>query len=1386
MPELKHNFLQGKMNKDLDERLVPNGQYRDALNVEVSTSEGSEVGTVQNIKGNVLTTFNASMGGHGFNLENAITVGSIADESLKSIFNFVHKACDFVASGYYASGIRFKGVRCDAITKYTPDETQESGTTYPMVVDVYEARLLADVQTTNNGIIKPQMFDEIAVGGSATSYRPLGVRVGMRVQLVGPDGVDLYVGQEIVVTAVNAALNQSEVSIVTTKPGFDIIYTQDYIDAGYIFKFTSTRILNFKAGTTETESNVVNTPTSNTPLKTSITGINVEDGILFYTDGRNEPKRIVLERFELKYNNSTNTAYYNSPTLFRHSFWRYRNKNGLNIFKPLEEKYITVIRPNPLEPPVVKATFTKREPGPISIGGTTFSQQYSNSVVSAVNSLTSLEDIEDGASFKFADGSNTLFTPGHDIVVRSLVERVHWKTNDVIEFTGATSGAVVTCEITAHDTNLVQGDDDFDIFTLSFIDASEGYYEDGTNQLISTIAETWVGILKEKDTIYPEKFIYFAYRYKYLDNERSCISPYSKAIFSPGIYSYNSLAGFNFGMNNRLKTVEVKDFIPTNIPDDVVEVEILLKESNSDNLYLVKNIKRHTSEWDIPGDTYFGSVLIESEVFGSSIPSSQLLRIFDGVPKKAESQEFSSSRLLFGNYTEGYNLLDHDLSSIIPAVSQYFDVTHSEEDFKTSFESINVCDANWLIPTADSHTLLTGNGADLFPHDQEGCTGLGFSVGTELDTSPLDNNPWFTGLYDFFEGNGGVDGAHWENSSGVVMPSRKKFDVDWWGLSDRDNKHDEGSTDSSIKRHPYLRFGTLSVFDKGSTETSFANDEYRWLVAGPPHTPVVNAGINATVESTASDPGNNYNNTVPHFLSGNYDNPRGPFYTAPVSGNYTFKASTRLSFNDAFMRSGGGASRRCLSEVFRMAMCFVKCDPNGELLLNADNFESPYNITTKNTDRPVWQVKQGGNVLSRGGLNRVYGLRTTINNDDQSYCQELEDELAENGGVYEWGSKLFSNTATVYLNAGERMSAAMIYPYTYLSEATRNATFNPDGGSSSGALDWREQFIATTSNGIASPFPGYNHAPDYNFGFQSRNSTFECIAAPTQVREIVSSQAKESVKSDRTYQTGVVYLDDYGRESTVLVDEKRIESLPKYRCELANRIRVKIFNNAPYWAKYYKIFIKEIAKEYYNIPLYKAYSVDEDDEQLSQFVWLSFSSHERNKVKLEDSLVLKKEHGTNNAVTDKNARWRIIDIVDAPRKVDDADDEIDGAQAGFALGSLTVPATADEIEGKFFVKIQSDSEVDDYLSDPGEGGLADTDKILNGALFEVESPRQSDLDLFYEISQAFPIFLSEKDASMYIKKGFWIASSDHEVGMIPHRLLVLLELLLKMVIVVCI
>lgn len=54
MPEIKNTFLAGKMNKSLDDRLLPEGEYRDALNVQVTKSEGADTGAVQNIKGNTL------------------------------------------------------------------------------------------------------------------------------------------------------------------------------------------------------------------------------------------------------------------------------------------------------------------------------------------------------------------------------------------------------------------------------------------------------------------------------------------------------------------------------------------------------------------------------------------------------------------------------------------------------------------------------------------------------------------------------------------------------------------------------------------------------------------------------------------------------------------------------------------------------------------------------------------------------------------------------------------------------------------------------------------------------------------------------------------------------------------------------------------------------------------------------------------------------------------------------------------------------------------------------------------------------------------------------------------------------------------------------------
>ena len=63
MPEIKNTFLKSKMNKTLDSRLIPNGEYRDAQNVSISRSEGSDVGALENVLGNrKLTSLKTDLG----------------------------------------------------------------------------------------------------------------------------------------------------------------------------------------------------------------------------------------------------------------------------------------------------------------------------------------------------------------------------------------------------------------------------------------------------------------------------------------------------------------------------------------------------------------------------------------------------------------------------------------------------------------------------------------------------------------------------------------------------------------------------------------------------------------------------------------------------------------------------------------------------------------------------------------------------------------------------------------------------------------------------------------------------------------------------------------------------------------------------------------------------------------------------------------------------------------------------------------------------------------------------------------------------------------------------------------------------------------------------
>ena len=80
------NFIGGKMNKSVDERLIPEGQYIDALNVRLGSTEGTEIGAVENSKGNTQLT---SIDFAGSALINPITIGAFADGVRETMYWFV-------------------------------------------------------------------------------------------------------------------------------------------------------------------------------------------------------------------------------------------------------------------------------------------------------------------------------------------------------------------------------------------------------------------------------------------------------------------------------------------------------------------------------------------------------------------------------------------------------------------------------------------------------------------------------------------------------------------------------------------------------------------------------------------------------------------------------------------------------------------------------------------------------------------------------------------------------------------------------------------------------------------------------------------------------------------------------------------------------------------------------------------------------------------------------------------------------------------------------------------------------------------------------------------------------------------------------------------------
>ena len=319
MPEIKHNFTSGKMNKDLDERLVPNGEYVHAENIQVSTSEGSNLGSVQNLLSNYKLPLNFDYP------TDFVCVGSIADEKNDALYWFIadngNWQPEYIASNlgdpfppaipiavgspeysiYDCKGYlpRFRlETNGDSIIRYKASTDILTESIQYVVTDIKNLT----VNLIASDIVVPNLSaGSFGVNLNSAEHRYFvgfqeiqAIKVGMKVQKITVLDPPAAIGDPFtIVDEADYGLNGREVT------------TTDFVTGAFTLKGDVPTFLN----TYVSQNQGIHAPNSViaitfidehralnfNPLANNITGINIIDDMLFWTDNVNEPKKINIQ-----------------------------------------------------------------------------------------------------------------------------------------------------------------------------------------------------------------------------------------------------------------------------------------------------------------------------------------------------------------------------------------------------------------------------------------------------------------------------------------------------------------------------------------------------------------------------------------------------------------------------------------------------------------------------------------------------------------------------------------------------------------------------------------------------------------------------------------------------------------------------------------------------------------------------------------------------------------------------------------------------------------------------------------------------------------------------------------------------------------------------------
>ena len=1216
MPEIKHHFARGKMNKDLDERLIPNGQYRDAMNIQVSTSEGSDVGTVQNILGNY------EVPGQSLISDEAFCVGSISDEKNDKLYWFVldGPGPELITNGNFdtdsqdwVEGLQSSGITTNFNALPNNGWSYDSGNESILATDVekFQGLVQKNVNITpgktyvikfkisnfsGTGDISPVIVDENGIwtrpgnvhGIAGMSY------FDYRDYVATDDGE-----YEYVLTASTGGYDNQEVAY--TPPGWtpyqpNQIYFQNRAETdSQASGYASTNLLNcnidnvsvrtlgasyiFQYDTKTNKVIPVFVDSDNSVLKLNknhlITGVNIIDDMLFWTDNNSEPKKINIKR---SIDGTSPSG--NIPTYIINP------KQNIDYFDRVlaKEHHLTVIKPAPKKAPNIE-TLGFRDDNLMYTGVVKISENFSieNSLLNS--SIGKLHD------FSFLKVGDTFSTIIDTDINNTNNFNLEWNVGDSVvlkEFNE--DGVPPETPILDYTIKGTITDWGLNSFTNSnFLLTKNGGMTDGSGNAPDEWDTTSGGFNNSN-----RKWNWDSVNHKLTCNgTNSAInskiwnSNTNRDIVDGGKYKIKytisppEVGDITGSVTGRLFSADPAN-IGTSNDGDGYFINFASEETNAGEYeHEITFDASNQWTWGNNSGEYLNSILFESKSAGQTL-GANIVSFLDSSVSANEGQFFG----FFPTFVLPGDPLHPGGASAFPVPNTWQVGMGSVLGQEVTFDHANL-NANWT-GTTQSAYLYNVQNTDL-------------EIGEDYELTITVSNATFNG------GNWQAIGVRTQNgASGATNVGRVTT----------------GAVAQNTSSDPWNGLGgqvtqTFTATASGRIDLKIERSGGLSTTEGPKADifvslrKVANPGFNGSISNVSVE---ELDETVARVeikvdsIDGTPENTR--------EGQSQLKYAIDLFQEDEEKLFENKFSRF----AYRYKYLDGECSPI-----------SPFSNVIFSPSTFDYHPKKGHNL---GMFNNIKTLRV------RDYNKDLPADVSGIDILYKE-----ENSPNIYIVDSVKDFSTQYSSYEIKAESIRGGALP----SNQLLRPWDNVPRKALAQEIVGNRVVYgNYLQNYNLVTNNGSEYKVEIELGKKTRSNNSRIGEKSVKSLRDYQVGVVFGDEYGRETPILTTQNATTKVNKINASTINELSVEILNREhPVNMKYFKFFVKDTGGDYYNLAMDRYYDAKDGN------IWLAFPSTDRNKIDIDDYLILKKGIGTASkdvktgefkGVIKEKAQYKVLDI----------------------------------------------------------------------------------------------------------------------------------------------